>query len=201
MTIWRDYYHDVRIPRDATFPCLTPPASYDVYAQAYWLAAKRLFHEHWASEEDVPSPDFVIMPVLFLLHHYVELELKEIVRLSHWVGAQCKVPIEDLPSNLIHDLTKLLGVAESNIAALVPEEEPLLEQNGREIIEDLNKFGLRGEALRYPETKEGAPSITPYYVADVPCVFKLMEPIRQRFNGCIGWLYDRMEKMEDLSNR
>ena len=188
----------MKIPRDLDFPCLTPPASYDVYAEAYWIAVKRLLHEYWPTEEVVPSPDFVIMPVLFLLHHYVELELKEIVRLSYWVGSQCKKSVEALSSNFNHDLTKLLDGAERNLAALTSEDNPLLDQDARAIIEDLNNFGLSGEALRYPETKAGASSITPYFVADVPAVFKLMEPIRERFNGCIGWLVDRNEQTEDL---
>ena len=199
MAIWRDYNHDMKIPRDATFPCLTPPASYDVYAAAYWLAAKRLFQEYWTTEEDVPIPDFVIMPVLFLLHHYVELELKEIIRLSYWVGSQCERSVEDLSSHLSHDLTDLLDVAERNLATLIPGDKPLLDQDERGIIEALNEFGLRGEALRYPETKDGASTITPYYVADIPAVFRLMEPIHQIFNGRIGWLFVRMEQAEDLS--
>ena len=73
---------DMKIPRDTTFPVLTRPETYDVYGHAYWLAASNLFDCYWGADGVVPTPDYLTMPVLYLLHHYIELELKEVIRIS-----------------------------------------------------------------------------------------------------------------------
>ena len=187
---------DMRIPRDAIFPSLTRPESFDVYAWAYWLAAKRLFDTYWGSNWDAPRPDLVVMPVLFLVHHYIELELKEIIRISFWVGQEADKPVQNLPSKPSHSLTNLLEIAEGNLKEICPDEMPLLDPQSTAMIEDLEEFGSKGEGLRYPETtpSQGSnPTISESYVADVTAVMAAMTPIRGRFNGCISWLHGHHE--------
>ena len=188
--------HDMRIPRDATFPSLTRPVSFDVYAHAYWLAAKQIFEANWGDDGMPPTPDFLVMPVLFLIHQYIELELKEIVRMSFWVGQAADKSVQNLPSKGSHGLTDLLDIAEGNLKEISPDEMSLLAGKSKNIIEDLEKFGSRGEGLRYPETKlnrGSSPTISESYVADVRAVMTAMNPIRDRFNGCIGWLHSHYQ--------
>lgn len=180
-----------KIPRDATFPALTRPEGFDVYAHAYWLAADKLFRSFWTKDGGAPTPDYLVMPVLFLLHHYVELELKEVVRISSWIGAVENKDVGELPMTGTHTLTELLQIAEQNLKVICPEEAPLLSDSSKCIIEDLEDFGWGGEALKYPETtpKTGSrQTMTTGYVADVKAVMTALNEIRSRFGGCIGWL-------------
>ncbi len=199
LTQFHDQY--MKVPRDATFPSLTRPEGFNVYAHAYWLAADKLFRAYWVSDESAPTPDYLVMPVLFLLHHYIELELKEIIRMSFWVGNEEDKPVQDLPTKGRHILTKLLQIAEGNLKEIYPEETPLLDENSKNIIEDLEDFGSRGEGLRYPETnpeKGSKPTISPGYIADVRAVMTAMKQVRRRFNGCIGWLHDYQQNYLSL---
>ena len=196
---------DMKIPRGADFPVLTRPETYDVYANAYWLAARKLFDCYWGADGDVPTPDFLIMPVLYLLHHYLELELKEVIRVSYDVGVREQKNVEPLPSGGGHGLTKLTKIAAANTKQVCSEEASLLDEESHKVIEDLEKFGSKGEGLRYPETKpkQGGkptkPTISPYYVADVPAVMLAFENIRKRLNGCVGWLYEYQDYSQDQS--
>lgn len=186
----------MRIPRDADFPSLTRPESFDTYAGAYWLAAENLFHHYWRGDNDVPTPDYLVMPVLFLLHHFIELELKEIIRLSSWACELEGKVAEGLPNTGGHSLTMLLNIAENNLKEICSNEIPLLDCKSKDIIEDLEEFSSKGEGLRYPETtpKQGSnPTISSTYVANVRIVITAMIQIRGRFNGCIGWLHSYCE--------
>ena len=195
--------NDMKIPRDATFPVLTRPETYDVYANAYWLAARELFDRYWGSDGVAPTPDYLIMPVLYLLHHYIELELKEVIRLSYEVGMRAGKTVNPLPSGGSHGLTRLLKIATANTEQVCPEETPLLDDKLHEVIEDLEEFGTKGEGLRYPETKpnQGSkPTISQYYVANVPEVMLALKDVRQRLNGCVGWLYGYQDYLLDAES-
>ena len=191
---------DMKIPRDATFPVLTRPETYDVYAHAYWLAARNLFDCYWGADGLVPTPDYLIMPVLYLLHHYIELELKEVIRISYDVGIRAQKTVEPLPSGGSHGLTDLVKTAATNTGQVCPGETPLLDEKLCEVIEDLEEFGSKGEGLRYPETtpkQGGKPTISPYYVANVRDVMVACEHIRNRLIGCVGWLHEYQHYLQD----
>ena len=191
---------DMKIPREATFPVLTRPETYDVYANAYWLAARKLFDCYWGADGVVPTPDCLVMPVLYLLHHYLELELKEVIRISYDVGMMEQKTVKPLPSGGSHGLTELVKIASANTEQVCPEEIPLLGEKSREVIEDLEEFGSMGEGLRYPETtpkQGGKPTISLYYVSNVPDVMLAFENIRKRLNGCVGWLHEYQHYLQD----
>ena len=194
---------DMKIPRDTTFPVLTRPETYDVYGHAYWLAARNLFDCYWGADGVVPTPDYLTMPVLYLLHHYIELELKEVIRISYDVGMREQKTVKPLPSGGSHGLTDLVKIAAANTEQVCPEETPLLDEKSCEVIEDLEEFGSNGEGLRYPETtpkQGGIPTISPYYVANVRAVMLAFENIRNRLNGCVGWLHDYQHYLMDTES-
>ena len=187
---------DMKIPRDATYPSLTRPESFDVYARAYWMAANKLFDTYWGDDEMAPTPDYLVMPVLYLVYHFVELELKEIIRLSYWVGTCEGINLIPLPTTPNHKLTNLLNKADQNLQQIVPKEGPLLDSALKDLIVDLEKFGGTGEALRYPEgisKKAGEPTLSDHYVADVRAVMEVTKKIEARFSGAIGLLYNALE--------
>ena len=189
------------IPRDAYFPSLTRAEDFNVYAHAYWFAAEKLFETYWDKDGLPLPPDFMVLPTLYLLHHFIELELKEVLRLSFVAGKLENKPVKDLPPKGSHSLTSLLEDTEGNLREVCPDEEALFDEEARAIIEDLEKFGRNGEALRYPETipsKGSEPTLPESFVADVRAVMKAMKKIRARFNGCIGWLDNYVQFLEDV---
>lgn len=184
----------LKIPRDAIFPTLIRAENFDAYAQAYWLAAVKVREAYWKDDADISSPDYIVLPVLYLLHHFVELELKEITRLSNIVGSHEGKQVQDLPERGTHSLRKLLSLADLNLEKLgLARQQPFLTENGRDIITDLEEFGRDGEALRYPEETQkhgGGPTMPERYIANVPAVMRIMEQIANEFAGVIGYLGD-----------
>lgn len=194
------------IPRNATYPSLGRGLSFDVYAQAYYDSAKSVFSERW-KDNRVPRPDWVVWPVLFLLHHFVELELKEIIHLSGIIGRELDVELDPYPDNQ-HDLPKLMKLAESNLQILTPkldgldlDTNPMLEADQRELVEDLEKFTGGGVNVRYPvrtEKQGGGPSLPDGYVADIPKVMEGIDGIRSQFSGIIGYLSSIEQTLFDM---
>ena len=125
-----------------------------------------------------PRPDWLVWPVLFLLHHFIELELKEVITLSGSIGTQLGVKVAQSTEG--HNLPKLLAVVDSNLTRLAPEvgvrdlgESLFLSISSRELIEDLQEFGGGGEYFRYPVKRSregGGPTLPDTYVADIPKV-------------------------------
>ena len=182
----------MRIPRDAVFPSLTRPPGFDVYDADYWLAAEHLYERNWGNSGMLPSLDFLSIPLLFLHHPFVELELKEIVRRTDLAGYSMEKTLRYLPPKGSHSLTKLLEVATENLTELWPKQVPLLDDKSIGIIDNLDDFGRRGEALRYPETtpaQGSSPTISSYYVADLPSVMRAMKKIRCKFADAIRQLF------------
>ena len=88
----------LRILRGATSPTFSHSESYAEYARAYWEASKSLHESFWKHSNKAPTPDFVVLPVLYLLHHWLELELKQVVRLSYSLGSIERKEVQDFPA-------------------------------------------------------------------------------------------------------
>jgi hypothetical protein len=181
------------IPRGAKYPSIEW-GDFDVYAQGYYEAAETLVGEYWGNGGKEPAFDWVVWPVLFLLHHFIELELKEIIRLSYSIGRSFGMDVENLPLQGTHSLVNLLRLVDANIGKLESrlnlnsKEQPLLSKDERELINDLQKFG---EGLRYPwstENRGGCPTLPQNFVVDIPAVMSLVKVIRKDFLGVVECL-------------
>jgi hypothetical protein len=131
----------------------------------------------------------------------MEMELKEIVRLSYSVGSIESRPVQDLPAQGTHSLHKLLSIVDSNLDTLGLAEQPFLTKRSRDLIADLEKFGRKGEALRFPEeTKKqgGQPTMPERFVADVPAVMRIVNEFQGKFAGAIGYLDHREQTLPRL---
>jgi hypothetical protein len=184
--------------------------AYATYSWAYYDAATTLVKKHWRDGTEEPNVDWMILPVLFLLHHFVELQLKEIILLSHSIGSDMGVPVQAMPKSGSHDLTRLLKMVDLNLKGLEPNLEglnlhqaPFLSREGRDLIVDLQEFGSSGEALRYPRKtpKQGGGVYVSkrfrHVVVNVPAVMTIVKDIRGEFTGTIGYLSDISEADSD----
>jgi hypothetical protein len=191
----------LRIPRDATFPTLPLSEHFEEYAHAYYLAAKYLWDAVPKSYGGVPRPDNLVHPILFLVHHFLELKLKQVIVLSYAIGSMTG-ELTPNENDRTHDLSSLLRLADSHLDRIeaVPKPLPLSGQT-RLFIEDMNKFGMMGEALRYPYHSVKAvviqrmvgPDFPDAIIPDLPAVIGSVEKAQDEFGGLISYLieYDR----------
>ena len=187
------------IPRDAMFPTLPVPDSFQAYASAYYLGAKTL----WEKTKDlngVPWPDNLVYPILFLVHHFLELELKSAIELTNSIGNMTEKITEEPDRRQGHDLNYLLSILQANLAKLdgLPEEEEPLSEPTCQLIEDMTKFGVLGEALRYPIRDIGKKKLEDAIgerlpdslIPDVAAVIAAADKAWREFGGLISYLMD-----------
>ena len=122
-----DLEHEyLRIPRDADFPTLPIPTDFQDYSLAYNLGTKELWETTGKHQPTgVSVPDTLVYPKLFLVHHFLELELKSGIELTNSVG-HITGEITDAQDWRSHDLDHLLSLLKANLAILdgMPEGCP-----------------------------------------------------------------------------
>ena len=69
----------LRIPRDAQSPMQLTLNTFDIQGMAYYEAAEILWEKAPKDLDTLLSPEYLAIPLLFLLHHFVEVELKKIL--------------------------------------------------------------------------------------------------------------------------
>ena len=188
----------LRIPRDADFPTLPVPTNFQEYAHAYFIGAKELWQKTGKDNYGgVPWPDNLVFPILFLVHHFLELELKSAIELTYSISNLTgKIPGEK--NWWGHDLNYLLSRLQSNLAKLdgIPEGSPT--EPTCELIQDIAKFGVFGESLRYPITtvnektwdKAVGGNWPDGLIPDVAAAIAAAEKAWQDFNGLISYLLE-----------
>ena len=196
----------LRIPRGATFPTLLVPTDFQDYSHAYFIGAKELWEKTKDQYIGVPIPDNLVYPILFLVHHFLELELKSAIELTNSIGNMTGKITEEPDRRQGHDLNYLLSILQANLAKLneIPEWSPT--ETTRELIEDIAKFGVFGEALRYPIRDIGKKKLEDAIgqrwpdglIADVAAVINAAEKARLDFGGLISYLMEYEHHEQDM---
>ena len=146
-------------------------------------------------EERDFTPGYPGVPHVFLIHHFLELELKEVIRATFSIGTmEGNESVESPP--ISHDLTRLLALADSNLEKLGLGEAMSISRETRDIMEDLERFSSRGEAFRYPTSGEKKPLLPKQYIADVASLMKIMDKTLKECLGITAELVGREECLE-----
>lgn len=98
--------------------------------------------------------DFLVYPIVFLYRQYLELRLKELIRVSSWLLGQ------DVKVSKTHNLLALWDRARPNIEKVWPDSEAkgvLITIGDR--LRELSVIDPESEAFRYPESKKGKPTL------------------------------------------
>ena len=195
----------LRIPRDATFPTLPVPTDFQDYAHAYFIGAKALWEKTGKDQySGVPYPDNLVYPILFLVHHFLELELKSGIELTYSIGNMTGELTEEQGWRS-HNLNYLLSILKKNLHTLnyIPEGSP--SELTCELIEDMAKFGMLGESLRYPimtvrkETREKAlgRKWPDGLIPDVAAVIGATDKAWLDFGGLISYLIEYKDSLRE----
>ena len=188
-----------RLPRDAGHPTLGPFATDVARGEAYYLAAGKLW-ETINGSRHTPHPDSLVFPVLLLLHHFLELELKEVIRATFSIGTM--IGKEQMKKvTFTHDLTELLSDVDSNLETLGMNNPGPLSNSSHDMIVDLGEFSANGEALRYAYDTKGRPTLPPYYVVNLKAVMDVMAETWVELGGAIGLLRDREDAEADIRSQ
>ncbi len=188
----------LRVPRDATFPTLPVPTDFQDYAHAYYLGAKALWEKTGKEQHrGVPYPDNLVYPILYLVHHFLELEVKSAIELTYSIGLQTGESTEEQDWRT-HDLNHLLRLMQANLAELKDISEEKLSQSTYQLIEDIAKFGIFGEVLRYPMRtvkpkaieKAVGEKLPDALIPDVASVIEVAEKAWRDFGGLISYLIE-----------
>jgi hypothetical protein len=157
-----------------------------------------------ARTDGVPWPDHLIFPILFLLHQYFELELKGSIALTVSIGnASNKAEgLKDIHKT--HDLPTLVALLGENLKRLTTVPQTYrLSQETKDFLEDLNKFGALGEALRFPyhtlskgAFKEIGFQLPDALIPDMKAVMEKTEAASKEFTGLVSALME----IDDLLN-
>ena len=163
----------LRIPRDSNSLMQLTLETFSMLGMAYYEAAKILWEKAPKQHrQTLMSPDYLAIPLLFLLHHFVEVELKGVIELSHNLEIE---GTKEVPRT--HELVSLLELADFNLKVL--GESPCLDEESKNLVVDLQDFGSDGIALRYPEMDSWHNLI----MVDLPRVMSGMKKIKSQFDG------------------
>ncbi len=123
---------------------------WDIYARGYKEAADILVC-HVA--EQARGQDALVYPVVFLYRQYLELALKDLIR-----AARKLQEIED-PVPMNHKIADLWSVLQQLLSKIAPGDSvEELHQVGR-LITEFARVDPTSMAFRYPEDREGNPSL------------------------------------------
>ena len=132
-----------RYPLDFTLPWDSRADGFLQYAEVYKDCIDFLM-EHY--EKKPPSHDYGMAPVLFLLRHYAELQLKGILIFCKADFPKKSHNISELFTKTVKTVTEIYG--KENVGKPDAEVEKFLHAIGN--------FSQKGEAFRYPESLDGA---------------------------------------------
>lgn len=137
-------------PNNACLNYMKGSGSDWLYATGYRLGAEYLtnyvvnVHRH---------QDALVYPIVFMWRHYVELQLKEIMRSASML-------VEDSTElKLDHKLYPLWNRLKPLVAEVWPDADPSPLNAVEEIIAQLDEIDRYSFAFRYPTRKDGAASL------------------------------------------
>jgi len=139
--------------------------------------------------------EFLVFPVLFLNHHYVELQLKRLLFEGRALLDQ------DPAYDQIHDLKALWADCKPLLERVFPESTPGDTAVVTRLIDELHSLDPGSLAFRYPVGKSGKPTIPPQVPSlDIRNIRTVMVKLESFFDGAatgISVYLDTKHDMED----
>lgn len=167
-------------------------------AEGFKEAADRIVLSLEESNHDRYA-DKYLFPVGFLYRHYLELSMKEIVRL----GVSLQILEEPEVRKILksHDLLALWGQTRRTLITFWANSDPTPVNAVESVMRQFHQIDGNGQAFRYSTDKEGET-----FLADAPRVIslsemrKVMDGIHSFFDGCQAGLGEAVSNMRDMQD-
>jgi hypothetical protein len=172
-----------------------------IYAEAFKRSGDKLVDSLCQEGNRAPS-DIYFMPITYLYRHSLEIQLKEVIKLSLRLGLieETKSVSEAMKK---HGLHKLWNHARRGIEAFWPRES--LPDNSKSdvdhaetIIIEFHKIDMTGQSLRYPQDMKGNNTLkgTPETV-ELTQIKDVFKAIYNFLGGCSSGLSEAIDNMPD----
>lgn len=162
-----------------------------LYASGYKNAADFLVQR---TEETNVGQDSLVYPVLFLYRQYLELEIKDLIRVARKLQS-----IEgDFPKH--HRIDTLWNVCHELLSEISPHDSvDELKEIGR-LIGEFAEADSTSMAFRYPEDKEGKPSLPGIRHINLRNVREVIAKIAIILMGASAELGERLQFKYEMEN-
>lgn len=131
---------------------------WDKYALSYKIGAETIAQKIKTDNSDI---DYLVYPLIFLYRHYFELRIKGILKLNKDLNTnEIKVP-----SN--HQLTDIWQRCVERIRLIRPDTDLTLLKKVENTLIGFDNHDAKSFAFRYPEDKNGKPSLKSLEYVDV----------------------------------
>lgn len=117
------------------------------YGEGYKLTIDLI--EKQILETDRTNQDFFIYPYCYIIRHYIEIRLKEVVFEGN------KIIGKELPLKLNHDLSKLWKESQEVLENVWKESFEKAPDNISQFITEFHSIDVKSDSFRYPIDKEG----------------------------------------------
>jgi hypothetical protein len=123
---------------------------WNLYAAGYIEAADLLVRH---IEEQGAGQDMLVYPVLFLYRHYLELEIKDLIRKGR--------RLQDIPGTFPahHDIAGLWRICHQLLSEIAPNDSLEELREADRLIEEFAALDPTSMSFRYPEDKRGNASL------------------------------------------
>lgn len=187
----------IALPEGSKRPEVFFERSYGVLGSGYRQAAELIWTHCRKLGTERPRPDFLVFPIVFLMHHAIELQLKDIIHYCLAIGALIFTELSRQTVPNSHDLSNLLRVAEQCWEELGLDEAPIRDHQAKKFVHEVQRFTRGNEAVRYPSLSKGEQSFPYTCVVHVPNAFERFELLWRDLTGTVGYLDNRVENIHE----
>lgn len=161
-----------------------------LYAIGYKEAADILVRR---IEDRCPGQDSQVYPILFLYRQYLELHLKELILMARlFLSEETGFPKD-------HHIGKLWAICFPLLKKISPGFSDDLKETGR-LIDEFAATDPTSQAFRYPEDKQGEPSLPGLTEVNLRNVREVMAKISITLSGASSVVGEHLQYNQDMEN-
>ncbi|MFC1834352.1 hypothetical protein ACFL2Q_06425 [Thermodesulfobacteriota bacterium] len=162
-----------------------------LYAMGFKEAADLLVNH---VEEGGISQDFLVYPVGFLYRHYLELAMKDLIRL----GRELQYIDEPVPRT--HNIQRLWGICRQVLLSAFPDDPTEELDEIERLIDELSRGDPKSTAFRYPEETSGSLSLPGIDLINLSGLRQTVHKISLTLEGSCSALEEALQYKREIES-
>lgn len=147
-----------------------------LHGEGFRIATELL--ENQILEADRSNQDFVIYPYCYLIRHYIEIKLKEVID----EGSKIK-GLTISPTKGGHDLSILWRKSQEVLEEVWGEDHSEAPDNVKDFIKELHSIDVKSDNFRYPIDKAGQATLDAIPTINFKLVAKIFREVKDYLDG------------------